>query len=178
MSHDQYSHMRQHSVAWMIIVMHMAQLIRRSKLWRCGARSITPATLCHAITTCHTFVIFLMLVCEPSLSGFSMEWYIETVWKSGSGWLFLLVAKGALGCRPMTQGRGGGQGPAGRKKIYYICFKKLFLRPCSNVKHISGTSNTVGPLITYKRSNSAQLNRIFAVFIIIVNVLDKATLFI
>ena len=39
----------------------VAQFIRRSKLWRCGARSITPATLRHAITTCHSFVIFLML---------------------------------------------------------------------------------------------------------------------
>ena len=38
----------------------VAQFIRRSKSWRCGARSITPATLRHAITTCHTFVIFLM----------------------------------------------------------------------------------------------------------------------
>ena len=28
---------------------------------RCGARSITPATLHHAITTCHIAVIFLML---------------------------------------------------------------------------------------------------------------------
>ena len=86
--------------------------------------------------------------------------------------------KGAPGCRPVTRGRGGGEGPAGLKKIYYICFKKLFLRPCSNVKHISGTSNTVGPLITYKRSNSAQLNRIFAVFVIVFNVLDEAALFI
>ena len=48
------------SVAWTIIVMCMAQFIWRSKLWRCGARTITPATLCHAIMTCHTFVIFLM----------------------------------------------------------------------------------------------------------------------
>ena len=44
----------------MIIVTRVAQFIRRSKLWRCGTRSITPATLRHAITTCHTFVIFLM----------------------------------------------------------------------------------------------------------------------
>ena len=72
----------------------------------------------------------------------------------------MLLHKGAPGCRPVTRGRGGGEGPAGLKKIYYICFKKLFLRPCSNVKHISSTSYTVGPLITYKRSNSAQLKRI------------------
>ena len=86
--------------------------------------------------------------------------------------------KGAPGCRPVTRGRGGGEGPAGLKKIYYICFEKLFLRPCSNVKRISGTSNTVGHLITYKRSSSAQLNRILAVFVIIVHGLDEAALFI
>ena len=73
---------------------------------------------------------------------------------------------------------GGGEGPAGLKKIYYICFEKLFLRPCSNVKRISGTSDTIGHLITYKRSSSAQLNRIFAVFVIIVHGLDEAVLFI
>ena len=77
----------------------------------------------------------------------------------------------------MTRDRGG-EASAGLKKFYYICFEKLFLRPCSNVKRISGTSNTVGHLITYKRSNSAQLNRIFAVFVIVVNVLDEAALFI
>ena len=84
--------------------------------------------------------------------------------------------KGAPRCRPVTRGRGGGEGPAGLKKIYYICFEILILRPCSNVKRISGTSNTIGHLITYKRSNSAQLNRIFAVFVIVVYVLDKAAL--
>ena len=73
----------------------------------------------------------------------------------------------------MTRGRGG-EGPAGLKRIYYICFEILILRPCSNVKRISGTSNTIGHLITYKRSNSAQLNRIFAVFVIVFNVLDEA----
>ena len=77
--------------------------------------------------------------------------------------------KEAPGCRSVTRGRGGRL-----KKIYYIlCFEKLLLRPCSNVKCISGTSNTVGHLITYKRSHSAQLNRIFAVFVIVVHVLDK-----
>ena len=64
-------------------------------------------------------------------------------------------------------------GPAGLKKIYYICFKKLFLRPCSNIKCISSTSDTIGHLITYKRSSSAQLNKIFAVFVIIVHGLDE-----
>ena len=33
--------------------------------------------------------------------------------------------KGAPGCRPVTRGRGG-EGPAALKKIYYICFEKLF----------------------------------------------------
>ena len=79
----------------------------------------------------------------------------------------------------MTQGRGGGgEGPAGLKKIYYICFENLLVRPCSNIKRISSTSNTVGHLITYEQSHAAQLNRIFAVFVIIVHVLDRATLFI
>ena len=86
--------------------------------------------------------------------------------------------KGAPGCRPVTRGRGGGEGPAGLKKIYYICFEKLFLRPCSNVKRISGTSNTVEHSITYKRSSSAQLNRIFAVFVVVLHGLDEAALFI
>ena len=78
----------------------------------------------------------------------------------------------------MTRGRGGGEGPAGLEKIYYICFENLSLRPCSNVKCISSTSNTVGHLITYKQSSSAQLNRILAVFVIIVHGLDEAVLFI
>ena len=89
--------------------------------------------------------------------------------------------KGAPRGRPVTRGRGGGEEearPAGLKKIYYICFENLLVRPCSNVKRISGTSNTVGHLITYERSHAAQLNRIFAVFVIVVHVLDEATLFI
>ena len=86
------------------------------------------------------------------------------------------LIKGALQCQSVTWDRG--EAPAGLKKFYYICFEKLFLRPCSNVKRISGTSNTVGHLITYKRSNSAQLNRIFTVFVILVNVLDEAALLI
>ena len=72
----------------------------------------------------------------------------------------------------------GGGGQAELQRNYYICFKILFLRPCSNVKHISHTSNTVGHLITYKRTHSAQLNRIFAAFVIIIHALDEATLFI
>ena len=35
-------------------------------------------------------------------------------------------------------------------KWYSICFEILILRPCSNVKCISGNSNTIGHLITYK----------------------------
>ena len=88
--------------------------------------------------------------------------------------------KGAPRGRPVTPGRGGREEahPAGLKKIYYICFENLLVRPCSNVKRISGTSNTVGHLITYERSHAAQLNRIFAVFVIVVHVLDEAALFI
>jgi len=38
----------------------MAQFIQKSKLWQGGATSITLATVGHTITSCHTFVIFLM----------------------------------------------------------------------------------------------------------------------
>ena len=72
----------------------------------------------------------------------------------------VLQNKGAPGCRPLTRGTGGqGEGRSSRAyKIYYICFKQLFSRPCSNAKRVSGTSNSVGHLKSYKQSYSAQWN--------------------
>jgi len=52
-------------MAWLIIVMlvaGMAQFIWKSKLWQGGATSIISATVGHAVTSRHTFVIFLMWV--------------------------------------------------------------------------------------------------------------------
>ena len=53
---------------------------------------------------------------------------------------------------------GGGEVTSRAYKIYYICFKQLFSRPCSNAKRVSGTSNSVGHLKSYKQSYSAQWN--------------------
>ena len=44
----------------MTLVAGVAQFIRKSKLWQGGATSIIPATVGHAVTSRHTFVIFLM----------------------------------------------------------------------------------------------------------------------
>ena len=60
MSHDQYSHIRQQFCGVNDYCDARGSIYLEIKKWQCGARSITPATLHHAITTCHTFVIFLM----------------------------------------------------------------------------------------------------------------------
>ena len=60
MLHDQYSHMWQQFCGMNNYCDAHGSIYPKINSWWCGARSITPATLCNTITTCHTFVIFLM----------------------------------------------------------------------------------------------------------------------